>query len=267
MSTLHVRFRAESLARNGEFYMHLPPKDVPFFMKGNPYYKRKTKTLILLHGYSGDSTDWLYNSAAAEFSMRYNLAVVMPNGDISFYVDKEATGHKYAHFIGEDLIKYLQDTFGLAKKKEDTLIAGVSMGGFGALHTGLMFPKTFGGIIALSSALIVGGLKNMKKDMPDPVMANYEYYTDTFGDLRKAEKSDHNPEVLFKNNIRNGIANPRIYMACGLQDFLLEPNRKMRDFLKKQKADFFYEEEDGVHDWAFWTPHAFKGIEYLLSKK
>ncbi|MBR4122396.1 MAG: hypothetical protein IKR06_03805, partial [Erysipelotrichaceae bacterium] len=114
MSTLFVRFRAESLACNGEFYMHLPPKTVPFFMKDNPYYQRETKTLILLHGYSGDSTDWLYNSAAADFSLKYNLAVVMPSGGIGFYVDKKATGHRYCKFIGEDLIAYLRETFGLA---------------------------------------------------------------------------------------------------------------------------------------------------------
>ncbi len=266
MSTLYVRFRAESLACNGEFYMHLPPKDVPFFFKENPHYQRPAKTLILLHGYSGDSTDWLYNSAAADYSLKYNLAVVMPSGGVSFYVDKKATGHQYCKYIGEDLIKYLRDTFGLAQNREDTFIGGLSMGGFGALHTGLMYPETFGGVIALSSALIIDGLKNMKPGMADPVMANYEYYVDTFGDLSKAAKSDHNPEVLFKRNVKNGVENPRIYMACGTEDFLLEPNRKMRDFLKKKKADLLYEEGPGVHDWNFWTPHAYNGIEYLLSK-
>ena len=91
MSILHVRFRAESLAQNGEFYMHLPPKTPPFFMKDNPYYQRERKAMVLLHGYTGDATDWLYNSAAADLSMRYNLAIVMPNGGISFYLDRKPT--------------------------------------------------------------------------------------------------------------------------------------------------------------------------------
>ena len=55
MSVLHVRFRSEALAGNGEFYLHLPDKEIPFFLKGNPYYERPVKTLILLHGYSGDA--------------------------------------------------------------------------------------------------------------------------------------------------------------------------------------------------------------------
>ncbi|MBR6957977.1 MAG: hypothetical protein IKH73_05975 [Erysipelotrichaceae bacterium] len=68
MATHYVRFRSEALARNGEFYIHLPvPADeLPPFLKGNPYYSRKPKTLILLHGYSGDCTDWLYNAPAAD---------------------------------------------------------------------------------------------------------------------------------------------------------------------------------------------------------
>ncbi len=266
MSTLHVRFRAPSLVCNGEFYMHLPPKELPPFIQDNPHYKRKTKTLILLHGYSGDSTDWLYSSQAADLSLRYNLAIVMPSGGIDFYLDKEATGHQYCSFIGKDLIEYLRDTFHLAMTKEDTLIGGLSMGGFGALHTGLMYPETFSGIIALSSALIIYGLADMKPKQSDPVMANYAYYVNAFGDLSKAIKSDHNPEVLYKRNKRKKIENPIIYMACGAQDFLLEPNHRMRDFLKKQKAHFFYEENDGVHDWNFWNPHAEKGIRYLLKE-
>ncbi len=268
MSTHYVKFRSNALARNGEFYVHLVDKGLPpMFTQGNPYYKRPTKTIILLHGYSGDCTDWLYNSAAADFSLKYNLNVVMPSGGLDFYLDKKATGHHYCEFIGKDLIKYLRDTFHIAMKKKDTYIGGLSMGGFGALHTGLTYPETFEGIMALSSALIIYNLKDMKPNMGDPVMANYEYYVNAFGDLQKADKTDHNPEVLYKRNKKNGIKNPKIYMACGSEDFLLEPNHKFRDFLKKQEADFTYVEGPGIHDWNFWTPHAYEGIEYLLNSK
>lgn len=268
MSTLFVKFRSEALARNGEFYIHLVDKNLPpMFTAGNPCYKRKAKTIILLHGYSGDCTDWLYNSAAADFSLKYNLNVVMPSGGLDFYLDKEATGHRYCQFIGKDLIEYLRSTFNIALNRKDTLIGGLSMGGFGALHTGLSYPDTFGGIMALSSALIIYNLKNITPKMKDPVMANYEYYVNAFGDLKKAEKSDHNPEVLFRKNRKNDIRNPKIYMACGTEDFLLEPNRRLAAFLKKQKADYTYVEGPGIHDWNFWTPHAYEGIEYLLNDK
>lgn len=266
MAVQYVRFRANSLARNGEFYLMMPDKPVPPFMASNPHYNRPTKTLILLHGYSGDCTDWLYNAPVQQYSMMYNLAIVMPSGGLNFYVDKPETGRQYCKLIGEDLINYLRNTYSLAMERENTYIGGLSMGGFGALHTGFAYPDTFSGVIALSSALIIHQLKEMKPGMADPVMANYEYYVDTFGDLSKAEESDANPEVLFLRNREKGIENPRIYMACGLQDFLYQPNVAMRDFLIKENADLRYEEGNGIHNWDFWIPHCESGIKFLLEK-
>ena len=101
----------------------------------------------------------------------------------------------------------------------------------------------------------------------EKVGKNYEYYVDTFGDLKKAIRSDHNPEVLYKRNVKEDRENPRIFMACGTEDFLLAPNRRMRNFLKKQKAVYTYVENPGIHDWNFWTPHAYKGIDWLLEGK
>ncbi len=266
MSVHHVRFRSNALSRNGEFYIHLPEKEIPFFLKDNPYYNRPAKTLILLHGYSGDATDWLYQSPAARYSMEYNLAVVMPTGGLGFYLDKEATGYQWCTFLGEDLIRYLQNTFGLACKPEDTLIGGLSMGGFGALHTGLQYPETFGGIMALSSALIIDQLQYMEPEMKVPAMANYAYYVDTFGDLKKAAGSEKDPRTLYLNNIKNNKKNPAIYMACGTEDMLLKANRTMRDFLQEHDADLYYTEGPGEHNWDFWIPHSKEGIEYLLSQ-
>lgn len=264
MALQHVRFRANSLARNGEFYLFLPDKDIPPFMMGNPHYNRPVKTLILLHGYSGDCTDWTFNAPVQDYSMKYNLAIVIPTGGLNFYLDKKETGRQYCKFIGEDLIKYLRDTYGLALTKEDTYIGGLSMGGFGALHTGFAYPETFSGVIALSSALIIHQLKDMKPNMQDPVMANYEYYVDTFGDLSKAEESDNNPEILFKKNKENNISNPKIFMACGTEDFLYKNNVDMKEFLEKENAELKYVEGPGIHNWDFWIPRCEEGIKYLL---
>ncbi len=263
MPTHFVRFRSPSINQNGEFYIHLPEDELPPFMAGNPNYDRDPITLILLHGFSGDCTDWLYNAPVQEFCMQYNIAIVMPSGSQFFYLDLDSSCRKYASFIGKDLIGYLQKKFNLAKTRETTWIGGLSMGGFGALHTGFQFPETFGSVIALSSALIIHQLKHMTPEMENS-MANYDYYVDTFGDLAKAEESDFNPEVLFLKNREKGIQNPAVYMACGTEDFLIKENHIMRDFLKKEKADLFYEEAPGVHDWNFWKPFARKGIEYML---
>ena len=267
MSTHFVKFRSNALNCNGEFVVHLPDKNLPpFLLQGNPNYNRPAKTLILLHGYSGDQTDWLYNSPVADFSMRYNLAIVMPSGGLDFYLNQAPTGRKYQTFIGEDLIKYLQDTFNIATKKEDTYIGGLSMGGFGALHTGFAYPEKFNGIIALSSALIIHQLKNMTPDSQNEVMANYEYYVSTFGDLSKAENSPLDPEYLFTQNQEKGIENPEIFMACGSEDFLIEPNRAMAKFLKEHNANLTYVEHPGIHNWDFWNLTIKEGLEHFFNK-
>ena len=266
MSTLHVSFYSPALARATEFYLVKPDKPLPPFLLGNPHYQRPTKTLFLLHGYSGDCHDWLYNGGASALSMQYNLAVVMPTGGVSFYLDREATGHKYCSLLGLDIINYLRETFGLAMTREDTWIGGASMGGFGALHTALAFPDRFSGVVALSSALIVHQLPKMEPGFANP-MANYDYYVETFGDLKTAEERDCNPELLYRNAVAEGKPLPRIYMACGTEDFLMAENRNMRDFLEAQKADYIYKEGPGVHDWSFWVPRSQEGVRWLLKEE
>ena len=263
MAIHYVKFRSESLSSNGEFYMFLPDKNIPPFLKDNPYYQRPVKTLILLHGFSGDCTDWLYNAPVQEYSMKYNLAIVMPTGGLNFYLDKKETGRQYSKFIGEDLINYLKDTYNLANSKDDTFIGGVSMGGYGAFHIALTYPDKFFGIMGLSSALIIHQLKDMKNNTQN-TLANYEYYVDTFTDLSKAEEKDINPEILFIKNKENNIENPNIFMACGTEDFLYKENITMKDFLQKQNANFKYVEGKGMHDWKFWIPYSEEGIKYLL---
>lgn len=117
----------------------------------------------------------------------------MPSVENSFYLDGISTGHQFQTFVGEELVDYVRRTFGLARSPADTYIMGMSMGGFGALHTALAYPETFGKAAALSSALIVHEIASMKPGESNPV-ANYEYYRECFGDLEHVEESDNNPE-------------------------------------------------------------------------
>lgn len=263
MATLHVELFSQSISKQTDFYVILP-NDLPEPMRmGNPHYERPMKTLFLLHGYSGNNRDWLFNSQIMQLALKYNLAVVMPSGENSFYVDAKASGHQYDSLIAKDILNYVRKILGIAQNAEDTYIGGLSMGGFGALHIGLSHPNDFSKIIALSSALIVGQLANMKEDDPNP-MANYEYYVNIFGDLSKAADSSHNPEILVKDILKNGKALPGIYMACGAQDFLIEPNRAFYKFLTEQNVEAEYHETPGIHNWDFWNAYIEPGIRWAL---
>ena len=260
MSNIGVEFFSNSLVRPVAFEMFIPNdlrNDIPG--QNNPYYDRSCKTVFVLHGYTGWGKGWnnLYELAA-----KYNFALVFPSGENSFYLDSEATAGKYGTFVGSELVEYIRKTFGLCRAKEDTFISGLSMGGFGALHTGLAYPDTFGKIVALSSALIVHGISGMKPGQDNGV-ANYYYYRNFFGDLEDLIESDNNPETLVKKIIQQGKEIPRIYMACGTEDFLLADNRRFHDFLVAQKVNVEYFESSGSHDMVFWNEYFAKGFEWM----
>lgn len=263
MSLLQVNFFSKSLSKATTFYMFLPNDLIPIMTEGNPNYERTTKTLYLLHGFSGNASDWMTGSQAQEMAIKYNLAIVMPQGDNSFYLDAKGTGRAYGTFVGEELVQYVSKTFGLSDKKEDIYIGGLSMGGFGAIHTGLKYNGTFGHIFALSSALIIHNMKGLKPGVFDG-MADYDYYAATFGDLGQVENTENNPEYLIKQLKEQNKEIPPIFMACGSEDFLLRENHEFRDFLEKEQINFVYHESPGIHDWKFWNEYLEPAIEWML---
>lgn len=264
MALFQVDFNSNSLARSTCFHVVLP-NDAPSFMTdGNENYNRKMKTLFLLHGYSGSSKDWLLGSFAQTLAEKYNMAIVMPSGENSFYLDGKGTGKAYCRFVGQELVDYVRKTFNLSKDKEDTFICGLSMGGFGAIHTGLFYPETFGKIAGLSSALIIHNIKNKTEDFKD-FIADYAYYTSVFGDLDKLETSVNNPEHLIRMIKKENKSIPGIYIACGTEDFLIKENRLFHEFLIKEAVDVNYIESPGEHNWEFWNHYLEPSIQWMLS--
>jgi len=260
MSNINVEFFSNSLVRPVSFEMYIP-NDFRYDIQRqhNKFYDRKCKTVFVLHGFTGCGKGW---QGLYELAEKYNFALVFPSGENSFYLDSEATGGKFGSFIGVELVEYIRKTFNLCNTKEDTFISGLSMGGFGALHTGLAYPDTFGKIVALSSALIVHGIHGMKPG-EDNGVANYYYYRYHFGDLDNLMESDNNPETLVKKLIQQKKYIPKIYMACGTEDFLLADNRCFYNFLMEHKVNVEYIENKGGHDMAFWNEYFNKGFEWL----
>ena len=265
MALFQIDYYSTALAKTTGICVILPNDIVPVMVAGNECYQRETKSLYLLHGYSGSSKDWLLGSSIHELAIKYNLAVIMPSGDNSFYLDAKGTGKAYGRFIGQELVEYISRTFGLSQKKEDVYIGGYSMGGFGALHAGLVYPQTFGKIMALSSAMIIQKIKNIPPDYQN-AFADYDYYTSVFGDLQKLEESINNPEYLVREGKERGEELPHIFIACGTEDFGIEDNRAFRDFLLEENIDVHYVEAPGMHDWTFWNGCLEQGIQWLIGQ-
>lgn len=261
MAFLQINFYSKALKRLVNFNAVLPVDtvEIPGMMEAAP--SGPMRSIYLLHGYSGGQHDWISGSKIQELALKHNIAVFMPTGDNSFYIDDTDMGALYGEFIGKELVEVTRKMFHLSDKREDTFIGGLSMGGYGAIRNGLKYADTFGRIIALSSALITYNIAGIPEDYKDPV-ADYKYYTRVFGDLNKLLGSDKDPEAIAHSLKESGRDIPKIYMACGTEDFLLKENRKYHNFLISENIEHTYEEGPGIHDWTFWNKYIEKAIEW-----
>lgn len=253
-------FFSDCLKRNTMFRIILP-NEADVAKEEAP----SMKTLVLLHGYCGSSGDWLWNCPIVDMAQKYHMCVLLPTGENSFYLDGKATGRKYASHVGQELVRYARKTFGLSGRREDTFVGGFSMGGYGAIHTALQFPETFSGAMALSSAMIWKSIGKMKPG-EDNGIANYEYYRLMFGESGSSEESNANIEKLVLLIENRKIPMPRLYLACGEQDFLKGANRDFVEFLKGREVDFCYHEGEGEHNFVYWNRHLEPGIRWLLKE-
>lgn len=256
MALLQVNFFSSALKRTVPMTVILPVDKV-FGGEEETNEKPCFKTLYLLHGLLGNCTDWAMNTRILQWAEAKNLAVVMPSGDNSFYIDQDRPNNDYGAFIGKELVEITRKMFPLSHKREDTFLGGLSMGGFGALRNGLVYAETFGYIAGLSSALY---FFEIPLDAPGRSLMGEDC---VFGDMYKASLTNKNPRIALQQlKDRNGPL-PKVYMACGLQDRLLIPNRSFRDFLLEQGVQLTYEETDGEHNWDFWNDQIQKVLAWL----
>ena len=203
------------------------------------------KVLYLLHGLSDDATAWQRYSTIEVLARQYGLVVVMPSVGRSMYID-QPNGQKYFSYITEELPEYLQMVFGLKPRREDTFIAGLSMGGYGAIKAGLLRPELYSAAASLSGVL---SLSILGMDPNDP--RKTEFVT-LFGPLDKLPGGEHDPEVWLKRAASHPADIPRLFITCGRQDDLYPLSVQFYAACRKLGLDAVYHEEDGRHVWPFW---------------
>lgn len=261
MAYLQMHIMSQSLMRTVPVNVILPTDKLTF--PGMPKREEKPyKTLYLLHGVLDCHTAWVNGSNIQRWAEEKELAVVMPSGENMFYVDQEASHNFYGEFVGKELVELTRKMFPLSRKREDTYIAGLSMGGYGAVRNGLKYHGTFGCIAALSAANIIDDIDKRTDDVPI-FLESRSYAESIFGDLEKVAESDKNPKWLAKKLVEEGVELPKIYMACGLQDSLLDKSRELQEHLKELGYEVDYEEAPGAHEWDFWNSYIKKVLDWL----
>lgn len=266
MAVFRVDFMANSLGRTVPLVVILPTDKVymPWMTpreEGKPY-----KTLYLLHGIIGSCVDWLYGTRIQRYAEENDLCVVMPSGDNSMYLDQGVD--MYGEYVGKELVEFIRKTFPVSKKREDTYIGGLSMGGFGAMRNGLKYNETFGAIVSLSGAFVLN--EKTLEEVENPVFPadTMVYKKRVYGeDLEAAIASDKNPVWLIETMAKEGKEFPAIYMAIGTEDFLLEENEKVHKLLTDCGVKHEYVTGPGSHEWDFWDTYIKKAMDWLPLEK
>ena len=227
-----------------------PPKQAPY------------KTLFLLHGISGNHADWISETRIRHWAESRGIAVVMPSGYNAFYLDQPEVHNYYGRYVGQELVEVARRMFPLSDRREDTFIGGISMGAYGALRNGLKYCETFGSIVALSSAMVIDGFEQIISD--DLFFLSRPFLEHTFGDLSHVRGSDKDPARLAADLVYCDRPRPRIFMSCGNQDPLAEPNRVLARRMRDTGLDVTYHEMNGGHDWEFWNSALPEALNWLV---
>ncbi|MDO5021755.1 MAG: alpha/beta hydrolase family protein [Eubacteriales bacterium] len=229
MALLKCTHYAETLSMNCDFYAVLPENAVA------PY-----KTVYLLHGLSDNSTCWLRYTSCERYAKANNLALIMPDGGRSFYTDMKK-GSKYYSYLTEELPVQCERFFpSLSTKREDRFIAGLSMGGYGALKAALN-SNLFSKCAAFSAVTDIKARMNTKdrRSFFEDIFGTEEEFTNSINDIYFTAKEKTTDK-------------PQIFMSCGTEDELYKENLDFYKHLISLGYDIKSLRQTGGHTWDNW---------------
>lgn len=250
--------KSKCLQRRTSISVILPADNIHFLNDTEEIVPKPYKTLYLLHGLYGSDDIFLANTSVQKFAEDNGIAIVIPCGDNSFYIDNEKSHAYYGEYVGCELLDITRNIFPLSDKREDTFIAGFSMGGYGAIRNGLKYHENFSKIGMISAALITDDIVNYTDN--NNVLKSRDFYESIFGDLKDVIGSDADPKYL----INNCPDIPDIFMACGIDDFLFEKNADFYRFLKENNINSTFIGDDGEHTWEFCDKYVKEFIKYCF---
>jgi len=260
MAFLDVHCFSDALGLSISFYVLLPQKVSRQIGMSGGEQRTQYPTLYLLHGLSDDHTIWMRRTSIERYAAARNLAVVMPAVSRSFYQDM-VSGPRYWTFVSEELPTLCQQWFPLSPKREDNFVAGLSMGGYGALRLGLGRPDRFSAAASLSGALDLA--RRLREAGKPDARINKAEWTGIFGPDLKGAGTDADLYSLAQKVSTIAGPKPRLFLSCGTEDSLLTDNRDFRQHLDSLHLENTYEEKPGAHDWSYWDAEIQRVLEWL----
>jgi putative tributyrin esterase len=230
-------FYSAALDREMKYRVLLPC----FYQSGSGRFP----VLYLLHGLYGDYLNWDTRTNLERYALKYRLIVVMPDAGDSWYTNSATDPKdKFEDYIAKDLMAEIDGKFRTLRDRHSRAIAGLSMGGYGALKIALRYHGDFAFAGSLSGAL------NAPQDLGDKRPEFRDQLLKVFGPLGSTVRADNNLSSLFQSAHTKDV--PYFYLACGSADDFLQVNRDFAAQLSSRNAAYEYHETAGGHAWDYW---------------
>ncbi len=224
-------------------YRILLPRD---YFAGSQTYP----VLYLLHGWHGDFQNWSTLTKLTRYAENIPLIVVMLDAGDSWYVDSASVAQdKFEQYVVRDVIQEVDQRWRTVRSAHGRVVAGLSMGGYGAVKFALEYPDVFGLAASLSGAFNAA-LPELGEERADlqPSLRS------AFGDAHNKTREQNDLYALA--NAAKVQKVPYLYIDCGNQDSsFLEPNRRLAAILSRRKFAYEYHEYPGEHTWQYWDEH------------
>lgn len=267
-----IQLNAQNQQRLQHLYFYSPSvKDTMKVVVLTPSNYDTTKyypILYLLHGWMGSEIDWTSKTSIEVYTSDLPAIIAMPDARNSWYVNSDTDQKlRYEDYIMEDLPRFLESRFKIDRDR--MAIAGLSMGGYGALVLSMRHPGKFlfagdlSGAISIPQIIdstLAGTTNNIYKLKTNPA---WQSIVDAFGENDKAFREKHNIFTLLQKD--KGKPLPYFFMSIGIQDEFrdfIPMHHLFIDSLRTLNYPYEYHELPGHHNWKFWDEQ----VKLLLSR-
>lgn len=268
LSLSSLALAQSSVAKYEDFYLQsdLMGRKMPYrVIYPKDYFESKDKryaVIYLLHGLSGNYKNWTERTDVLRYALEYDFLIVTVEGENGWYVDSSVKPNSfYESYIVKELIPEIDKKFRTVADRRYRIIAGLSMGGYGAIKFGLKYPDKFAIVGSFSGALAATSI-NEKKTLEWIAKSLLDAFGEMGSETRKANDIFQIVQNLSEEKIK---ALPFIYLDCGTEDFLFKDNQEFARLLAEKKIRHEYRQLPGAHTWSYWNSQLQQFL--LLSKK
>jgi len=231
-----------------QFKSNLVGKVLPYGVVLPPGYGLITSrrirypVLFLLHGWSGGYNSWTSQTALKQYAAEYQMIIITPEGGNSWYTDSATVpSDQFEAYVMRELIADVDSRFRTIADRRGRGIAGVSMGGYGALKFGFKHPEKFSLAASMSGALDA----TTRTDDASIMQA--------FGELESPIRKTNDLTRLAREFPADRQALlPYFYLDCGTDDPWLASNRDFSGVLLERRIVHEYRQLPGNHVWNYW---------------